>query len=173
LAPHFLSQVIRAAFIVSSVFLLVSAFASMFLRNLIHCALCLAIAFASLAALYLQLGAQFVGLVQILVYIGAVAILIVFAILLTRSGEKAQRTVFSSAWWVGAVVALAVFGGLAASILASHALKRPSLPVPEATAKRIGEELMTNFVLPLEVIGLLLTAALIGAILIAMQEKRA
>ena len=63
---------------------LASAVAAMSLRNLVHCALTLTVTFAGLAAFYLQLDAQFVGFAQILVYIGAVAILIVFAILLTR-----------------------------------------------------------------------------------------
>ena len=61
-----------------------SAIATMSLRNLVHCALALAVAFAGLAGLYLRLDAQFVGFAQVLVYVGAVAILIVFAILLTR-----------------------------------------------------------------------------------------
>ena len=68
---------------------LVSATAAVSLRNLVHCALSLTITFAGLAALYLHLNAQFVGFVQILVYIGAVAILIVFAILLTRPAGPA------------------------------------------------------------------------------------
>src|SRR6266568_364220 len=68
------------------------AIAAMRLRNLVHCALCLVVAFGGLAAVFLQLDAQFVGLAQILVYIGAVAILIVFAILLTRGSEPPQQS---------------------------------------------------------------------------------
>ena len=63
------------------------AAAALTLRNLVHCVLALTLAFVGLAGLYLQLGAQFVGFAQILVYVGAVAILIVFAILLTRGTE--------------------------------------------------------------------------------------
>ena len=67
---------------------LASAVAAMSLRNLVHCALMLTVTFAGLAAFYLQLGAQFVGFAQILIYIGAVAILIVFAILLTAAASR-------------------------------------------------------------------------------------
>src|SRR5881397_1651634 len=74
-------------FIIAAVLTLAGAVAAMSLRNLVHCALCLIVTFAGLAALFLQLNAQFVGFAQILVYIGAVAILILFAILLTRSSE--------------------------------------------------------------------------------------
>ena len=83
---------------------LASAVAAMSLRNLVHCALALTVTFAGLAAFYLQLDAQFVGFAQILVYVGAVAILIVFAILLTR-GRRAARQIQSSpppGLWVSA-----------------------------------------------------------------------
>src|SRR5579871_2399011 len=98
------------AFAIIAALTLVSAIAAMSLRNLVHCALCLAVAFAGLAAFYLQLGAPFAGWAQVLVYIGAVAILIVFAILLTRSGEPAPWKGISKSTVAGVAVALAVFG---------------------------------------------------------------
>jgi len=153
---------------------IVSAVAAMSLRNLVHCALCLIVTFAGLAGLFLGLDAQFAGFAQILVYIGAVAILILFAILLTRSSEmlsKETRTV-SVSWWIGIAVALVTFGSLALAISSSNLL-RASWPKPPAmTVHSIGMELMKNYILPLEVLGLLLTAAMIGAALIAMKERR-
>src|SRR5208283_6189314 len=97
-------------FIIIAVVTLFAAAAAMSLRNLVHCALSLVVALAGLAALYLQLDAQFVGFAQILVYIGAVAILIVFAILLTRNGEPSRHSSFSSTWAVGVGIAVIVFG---------------------------------------------------------------
>src|SRR6266404_321818 len=88
-------------FIILGLLTLAGAGAAMSLRNLVHCALALTVAFAGLAALYLQLDAQFVGFAQILVYIGAVAILIVFAILLTGGGEAPKRPVLSVSWCIG------------------------------------------------------------------------
>ena len=87
--------------------------AAMGLRNLVHCALSLAVTFAGLAALYLELNAEFVGFAQILVYVGAVAILIVFAILLTRGSETAPEKIYSPKWLIGLAVALLVFGVIA------------------------------------------------------------
>jgi len=145
--------------------------AAMSLRNLVHCALALTVAFAGLAAAYLQLGAQFVGFAQVLVYVGAVAILIVFAILLTRGAESPQQSVFSSGWIAGIVVAVVVLGVLVYAIAKSSVLQGPAPPQPEVTVHQIGEALMNKFVLPLEVVGLLLTAALIGAVIIAMKEE--
>jgi NADH-quinone oxidoreductase subunit J len=158
-------------FAIIAVLTLASAVAAMSLRNLVHCALALTVTFAGLAAFYLQLDAQFVGFAQILVYIGAVAMLIVFAILLTRSGEPPGHSRFSSTWAVGVGIAVTVFGLLSGLILSSGAVTREVRPPPEATVRQIGDQLMTTFILPLEVIGLLLTAALIGAVIIAMREK--
>jgi NADH-quinone oxidoreductase subunit J len=161
------------AFAIIAALTLVSGIAAMSLRNLVHCALSLAVAFAGLAALYLQLGAQFVGFAQVLVYIGAVAILVVFAILLTRSGEPVPHPVVSRSWMVGVAIAVMVFGVLTKVILSSSITHR-ELPVkPNPTVRDIGTQLMTYYVLPLEVIGLLLTAATIGAVIIAMQEPKA
>src|ERR1051325_4013946 len=103
------------SFFVLSLLTMVSAVAAMALRNLVHCALCLMVTFAGLAALFLQLDAQFVGFAQILVYIGSVAILILFAIRLTRSSEMRSATsrTVSSSWALGVAVALVTFGSLA------------------------------------------------------------
>src|SRR5438874_3295380 len=159
------------AFAITAVLTVVSAIAAMTLRNLVHCALALTMSLAGLAAFYLQLDAQFVGFAQVLVYIGAVAILIVFAILLTRSSEPPQQPVFSSTWAVGAAIAVIAFGLLSAMIFSSKAVTNKISSAPLITVNQIGEQLMTKYILPLEVIGLLLTAALIGAVIIAMHEK--
>lgn len=160
-----------APFLILAVLTITAAVAAMTLRNLIHCALAVAVTFVGLAATYLQLNAQFVGWAQILVYVGAVAILIVFAVLLTRGGEPSSDFIFSKSWFAGLAVALAVFGLLAWAVAKSFLNTNEVPPAPEATTGQIGDALMTRFVLPLEVVGLLLTAALIGAVIIAMREE--
>jgi len=152
---------------------IIGAVAAMSPRNLVHCALSLALAFAGLAALYLRLGAQFAGFAQVLVYIGAVAILIVFAILLTRGTELPGQSVFSRTWAIGLGIAVVVFGVLSGMILSSPAAAHESAitEAPQATVRQIGDQLMSKYILPLEVTGLLLTAALIGAGIIAMHER--
>lgn len=158
-------------FTIIAVLVIAAATAAMTLRNLVHCALAVAVAFGGLAAAYLQLDAQFVGLTQILVYVGAVAILIVFAVLLTRGGEAPEKSVFSTSWVWGLLVTVGVFGTLAWAVVRSFASDRLPGEKVEVSVKHIGDALMTKFVLPLEVIGLLLTAALIGAVIIAMKEE--
>lgn len=147
-----------------------SAIAAMSLRNLVHCALSLVLTFAGLAGLYLQLNAEFVGFTQILVYVGAVAILIVFAILLTRGTEPANEPATVSPW-VNVLVAIGAFLTMAAAVLASPVGKRVAAPAPEVSVKTLGQKLMTDYVLPLEVMALLLTAAMLGAVIIAMKDK--
>jgi NADH-quinone oxidoreductase subunit J len=157
-----------AAFIVIAIFTLSGALAAACLRKLIHAALCLVVAFIGLAAFYFLLGAEFVGLVQVFVYVGAVAVLIVFTILLTRR-EDEESSGFN---WSGPVVAAVVFAGLVWTILKTSSVSVVSPAIEALTVKRIGEVLMTNYVWPLQCVGLLLTAALIGALVLVMEEKR-
>ena len=159
-------------FAILAVLTLASAVAAMSLRNLVHCALALSATFAGLAALYLQLDAQFVGFAQVLVYIGAVSILVVFAILLTRGGAEPEKDIFSKAWLAGLGVVIVVLGVLVHAISKSRVVQTVAPAPPEVTVQQIGDALMHQYVLPLEVVGLLLTAALIGAVIIAMKEEK-
>jgi NADH-quinone oxidoreductase subunit J len=158
-------------FIILALVTLLSASAAMSLRNLVHCALSLVVTFAGLAALYLQLHAEFVGFAQVLVYVGAVAILIVFAILLTRSGDTPNQAVLAPGWIAGIIISAVVFAALGWAVLNSNAIGKQTPAAPEITVKNIGDALMSKYVLPLEVMGLLLTAAMIGAVIIAMRDE--
>jgi NADH-quinone oxidoreductase subunit J len=160
------------AFYVVAALTLAGGLAAVLLKNLVHCALAVSVAFAGLAIFFLQLDAQFAGFAQILVYIGAVAILMVFAILLTRGADTPKSSeIFSRTWLAGLVVAAAVFAVLGWAVL----LVAPGLPhataAPTVTVQEIGTALMGRYVLPLEIVALLLTAALIGAVIVAMHEK--
>jgi NADH-quinone oxidoreductase subunit J len=159
-------------FTIFAVLTVAGAVAAMSLRNLVHSVLALTVAFAGLAAVYLQLGAQFIGLAQILVYIGAVAILIVFAVLLTRDSGTTSLSIVTGSWKGSGVVVLAVFGVLAWAIHRSEMLQRAVAPQPKISMQQIGNVMMQRFALPLEVVGVLLTVALIGAVIVAMQEKK-
>src|SRR5688572_6304911 len=132
-----------AGFVIIGGLTVISALAAMSLRNLVHCALCLTITFAGLAALYLKLNAQFVGLAQILVYIGAVAILIVFVILLTRSDDQTPlAAILSPGWWTGVAIAIAAFAVIAGAICTSPTSHAKNLAPPGVTVREIGDKLM-------------------------------
>ena len=147
------------------------ALAAVLLKNTVHCALALTVAFAGLALQFLELDAQFAGFAQILVYIGAVAILVVFAILLTRGSETPKDTVYSRNWIVGLVTAAAIFAMLAWAVLNSTSVLPHENTVPAVTVLQIGNALMGRYVLVLEIVALLLTVSTIGAVIVAMSEK--
>ncbi len=155
--------------------------ATVLVRRLVHAALGAAAAFAGLALLYLSLDAQFAGFAQLMVYVGAVTILILFAILMTQSGELNQpeglkKAVFSPGSFWGLLLAALVFAVLAFAVNNSQpalaaATGATASAEPTATVASIGQALVGNYVLPLEIVALILTAALIGAVVIALHEK--
>src|SRR5439155_21101481 len=156
------------AFILIAILMLGAALAAASLPKLIHAALRFAVTFVGVAAFFFLLGAEFVGLVQVFVYVGAVAVLIVFTILLTRRDVEDTGGLN----WGGAIIAIAVFGGLLWAILKAQTLAIAAPPIEPLTVKRVGDVLMTDYVWPLQCVGLLLTAALIGALILVMEEKR-
>ncbi len=155
------------AFVAIAILTLAAALAAATLQKLMHAALSFAVTFVGVAAFFFLLGAEFVGLVQVFVYVGAVAVLIVFTILLTR--RDVQDT--GELRWGGAIISIAVFGGLLWAILKTPAVSIAAPQVEALTVKRIGDVLMTGYVWPLQCVGLVLTAALIGALILVMEEK--
>ena len=147
-----------------------SALAAITLKDLVHCVLCLTVTFAGLAAVYLRLGAEFIAFSQVLVYVGAVSILALFVVLLTRTGTPDTQSRFSLQKLAPLAVCGLMFTGLATAAWSSSL--RGSREAVDASMKLrdIGRELMSAYVLPLEVLGLLLTAALIGAAILAQRD---
>src|SRR5487761_1427625 len=136
-----------ATFLILAAITIAGTVAAMAMRNLVHCVLALTLGFAGLASLYLQLGAQFVGLTQILVYVGAVAILAVFVIMMTQHPTQTAESIFSSFWLTGGLIAALVFAVLGWAI---HSSALPSGIVPphvEAAVQPIGDALMHKYVL--------------------------
>src|SRR5438045_2444237 len=135
--------------------------------RLMHAALSFAAMFIGIAAFFFLLGAEFVGLVQVFVYVGAVAVLIVFTVLLTHR-EDENSGGFN---WGGAFVAVAVFAGLTWAIFETPALAVVASPIEVLTVKQIGQAIMTDYVWPLQCVGVLLTAALIGGLVLVMEDN--
>jgi NADH-quinone oxidoreductase subunit J len=160
------------AFVVLSAITIVGVAGAMILRNLVHCVLSLSAGLVGLAGLYLALGAQFVGLTQILVYVGAVAILAIFAIMMTRGAEPTPLPASRAHWLRGSLIAGLLFALVGWAIIHGIASISPTPPAPEASVRSIGNALMHRFVMPLEIVGVLLTAALIGAGVLAMDDTR-
>ena len=158
------------AFYVSALLTLAGALASVLLKNKVHCALALTVAFTGLAFLFLNLNAQFAGFAEIMVYVGAVAILVVFAILLIKGSETPLHGVFSRSWPIGAAIATGFFALLGWAITASAPQLPKPMPAHVVTVDQIGRALVYRYVLPLEIVAVLLTVALVGAVIIALHE---
>ena len=141
----------------------------MSLRNLVHCALCLALTFLGVAGLFLQMSAGFVAFAQILVYVGAVAILIVFAILLTRNGDQKEGR--RATHLVLNLPLTAVVAVIFLNAISSTQINLSVQPATAPSVRELGVTLMTTHVIPLEVIGLLLTVAMLGAVVLALPER--
>ena len=137
-------------------------------RNVVHAALFLLLSLAAVAGLYLLLFAEFLALVQVLIYGGAIIIVLLFAIMLTRSREY-PRISDNPQWPLGIIAGLAVFGVLAAAFLWKSP---PDSSAQGAELVTLGESLFTKWAVPFEIASLLLLVALIGAIVIARPEGR-
>lgn len=161
------------ALILIALVLLGSAAAAMLSRNLIHSALLLVGAWAGLAAFYLWAGAEFVAFAQVLVYVGAVSMVVLFAVLLTRQGATAAPVEFDSIKRM--VTGLIAAGGVAGVLLGAIAgtpLAISARPVPAAiSVKQLGAQLMGPHAAALLIVGVLLTVALLGAVIIAAIDQ--
>jgi NADH-quinone oxidoreductase subunit J len=132
-------------------------------RNVVHAALFLLLSLTAVAGVYLVLFAEFLALVQVLIYGGAIVIVVLFAVMLTRSADY-PRISDNRQWPLAAVAAVGVLGVLAAAFTARPTpVTRPQAPVFDDLAN----SLFTRWAVPFEVASLVLLVALIGAIIIA------
>jgi NADH:ubiquinone oxidoreductase subunit 6 (subunit J) len=155
-----------------SVFILGAAAVAMTLRNLIHTALLLVATWAGIAAVYLWAGAEFVAFAQLLVYVGAVSMVVLFAVLLTR--RLGAEPLAAADGWRRAAAGI-VTGGLVAAVLAGAVMSSSFAPAMDRPAgvsvRQLGFQLMNQHAASLLVAGVILTVALIGATILASTER--
>lgn len=137
-------------------------------KNVVHAALYLVATLAVVGGVYLLLAAEFVAWVQVLIYVGAIVVLLLFGLMLTRApiGREAldnQQRGFA------AVVGVGILAGL--TILIWDAFRSSRIELQTSTTSGVGDSLFRSFVLPFEVVSFLLLAALIGAIVLARKEE--
>ncbi len=155
-----------AAFFVLAAVTLVGGILVATVRNIMHAALALIVCFFGVAGIYVLLEAGFVAVVQVLVYVGAIAVLILFAVMLTR-GLMTRTLPAENGQWIGAAgIALFLFAALFFVVIGTNWPISPA-QISGDMIPRIGTELVGTYVLPFEIASLLLLAALIGAIVIA------
>jgi NADH-quinone oxidoreductase subunit J len=157
---------ITAAVILGAAIMVVSA------RNLVHAALWLIVTLFGMAVLFVLLEAGFLAAVQVVVYIGAISILIIFAIMLTRRVMQDTGPQTNRQWPLAAVIALAVFAAVV-TIVTQVRYPLANTPVPETSLATLGFDLVSpnGYVVALVVIGVLLAAGMIGSIAIAKDKE--
>jgi NADH:ubiquinone oxidoreductase subunit 6 (subunit J) len=156
-----------------AILILGSAAVAVTLRNLIHSALLLVVSWFGVAVFYLWAGAEFVAFAQGLVYVGAISMVVLFAVLLTRR-SRADLTIAAPAPGraVAAVLAgAAVFGVLAVAVLRTNFAATSANPAPVVTVRELGTQLMSSHGAAVLVIGVLLTVSLLGAVVLAASDE--
>jgi NADH-quinone oxidoreductase subunit J len=162
-------------FLVVAFVTLGSAFMVVTTRNLIHAALWLVATLFGVAIVYAILEAHFLAVVQVVVYIGAIAILFIFAVMLTRKDMRDQGSQVNKNWWLGALLAVLTFGGLFFLLQGWSGMSNTASAIPSGfdAVAELGNVLTspTGYLLPFEVASVLLVAALVGAVYVAFNRK--
>ncbi|MBB2909132.1 NADH-quinone oxidoreductase subunit J [Streptosporangium becharense] len=141
-------------------------------RQLVHAALWLVVCFGALAGCYLILTAEFVAWVQVLIYVGAIVVLLLFGIMLTRAPIGRAADLDSRNRPAAAVVAIATAAVLVTVVIDGFHLAYAPLEPGAGAAAELGSSIFRNWVLPFEVLSVLLLAALIGAIVLSRTDIR-
>jgi NADH-quinone oxidoreductase subunit J len=159
------------AFVIVGVAAVVGAFRVVTARNVVRAALYLVVTLSAVAGVYLLLAAEFLAWVQILIYVGAIVILFLFGLMLTKA-PIGREALDNQRRGVAFLVAAAILAGLVYVIEGAFEWDAPRIDPLEGSVASVGSSLFSRFVLPFEVISLLLLASLIGAIVLSRKEDR-
>ena len=159
--------------VIFNVFVLMTLIPSLWVAlssNLVHAAFSLLFTFFGIAGLYVLLGADFIGVVQVIIYIGGILVLIVFGVMMTERGRMLHLSVQLPGRLLASILSLIMLGAL---FLAFTSARWPVAPFPgeaEPTSAAIGDLLLGKYLIPFELAALLLLAGLVGAVLIVRRS---
>jgi NADH-quinone oxidoreductase subunit J len=166
----------QIVFLLVALFTLGSGFMVVTTRNLVHAAFWLVSTLFGVAVTYAILNASFLAVVQVVVYIGAIAILFIFAVMLTRKDLRDQGPQHHSNWWFGALLSVLTFVGLFFLLQSWNGLSTTAQAIPSGfdAISELGNALTSPnaYVLPFEVASVLLVAALVGAVYVAFNPRK-
>jgi NADH-quinone oxidoreductase subunit J len=145
-------------------------------RNVVRSALALIVVFAGVAAQFIILAAEFVAVTQVLVYIGAIMVLMLFGIMLTRSRIGRETDMTNDNWWAGVVTAVLLLGVMGYALVDYFGddplpVEREVATVNGSNTATVSDAIFSQYLIPFEVISVLLLAALVGAIVIARKDR--
>jgi NADH-quinone oxidoreductase subunit J len=158
------------AFFVLSVCAIVGAVLAINFTKVVHTTLSIAFTFISIAGLYVLLEAEFIAFVQVLLYVGAITILMIFGIMMTKHDSEGQEPARPLLETLAAIGCICLFGILFYGIRNAN-FPTEAVPFAEDNTLEIGKLLFTQYAIPFELISVLLTVAFIGAIALAKREE--
>jgi NADH-quinone oxidoreductase subunit J len=161
---------VAVAFHTLAAVVVISALLVVFVRNIVHAVLWLAVCFISMAGVFMTLDAGFIAMVQVMVYAGAVCIMVVFGIMLIRREDMGHTNLFNSQT-VAAAGVVALVTMLSAFLSFKSGVVVPPGPVPANQVESIATAMLSKYVIPFEVAALLLLVALVGAVFLAKEVK--
>lgn len=163
-------SVMQVIFLVVAVAAVGSAVGVVTSRNIFYSALLLIGCFFAVAGFYVLLEATFLAAVQVLIYVGAIAVLIIFAVMLTERMMTEKRRTWNEQWWVALLVTVALVAVMLYIVVTAN-WQTSDAATPTDAIVALGQTLLSTYVLPFEVASVILLMALIGAIIIAREEK--
>jgi NADH-quinone oxidoreductase subunit J len=145
-------------------------------RNVVRAALALIVVFAGVAAQFILLAAEFVAVTQVLVYIGAIMVLMLFGIMLTRARIGRDVDATNDHWWSGLITALLLVGVMAYALVDYYGgdklpADRQINSIADSNTATVSDSIFSQYLIPFEVVSVLLLAALVGAIVIARKDR--
>ena len=162
--------VLQLVFLVLAVITVGSAVGVVTSKNIFYSALLLIASLFTVAGFYILLEAPFLAAVQVLIYVGAIAVLIIFAVMLTERMMSKTVRAFNEQWQIALIVAICL-AGVMLYVVVTADWHVSAAPPPTDAVAALGKTLMSTYVLPFEVASVLLLMALIGSIIIAREEK--
>ena len=161
-------------FYVIAITMAFSAIRVVTVRNVVHAAMYLVVVLAGVAAQYILLASEFIAATQVLVYIGAVIVLVLFGVMLTRAKLGKDANLTNDYWWVGALTAVMVFAVMAYGLLdyyGDEPIEQRNVATQVAgNTEQVADAVFSTYVVPFEAISVLLLAALVGAIVLARKD---
>jgi NADH-quinone oxidoreductase subunit J len=150
--------------------MVVAGFRVVTVRNVVHAALWLVLVMSGAAALYILMAAEFVGVTQVLVYVGAVMVLLLFGTMLTRAQIGAENDLNNRSWALGIPVAGVLFLAMAVALISGFDDTEVSENPDRVTVQQISDDLFSPYLVPFLALSFVLVATVIGAIVLARRD---
>ncbi|MDH3683267.1 MAG: NADH-quinone oxidoreductase subunit J [Acidimicrobiia bacterium] len=162
--------VVNGFFAVLAIVAIIAALKMVTSNNVVHAALYLLVVFSAVAAVYVILGAEFVAATQVLIYLGAIMVLLLFGVMLTRAKIGAETDLDHEQRWIGALVATGMLAVMAFSLWEGFGDDElPANMAPQRT-QAVSDAIFSTYIVPFEALSVLLLAALIGAVVVARRD---